>query len=152
MICANPKCGSKIEANTTRRGRGIRKYKKYCSAFCEYQVGRDKEKTKPEWRVRQLLARAKNRAIAKNLPFDLSADYLLHLWEEQGGKCAVSGRTFCLDYDGLHPDTVSIDRITPQLGYVRGNVRLVTYHVNVAISEFGLSAFLNLCSDCIGGA
>lgn len=35
----------------------------------------------------------------------------------------------------------SIDRIIPHIGYIKGNVRLITYHMNISLSDFGEKEF-----------
>ncbi len=91
---------------------------------------------------------AKHRAANKNLPFDIDGDHLVALWEESDGCCALTGRTFDLASWGLkgqvNPDAPSVDRIVPSLGYVRGNVRLITYHMNISLSDFGTEIFEQL--------
>lgn len=91
---------------------------------------------------------AKNRARAKSLEFDLDRDHLISLWDDQDGCCALTGLKFELGATGIkgqvHPRAPSLDRITPSLGYVKGNIRLITYHMNVALSEFGVQEFENL--------
>lgn len=32
-------------------------------------------------------------------------------------------------------------------GYTKNNVRLTTYHANIALNIFGLDAFMELCAD-----
>lgn len=49
----------------------------------------------------------------------------------------------------VNPNAPSVDRIVPSLGYVQGNVRLITYHVNVALAEFGLGSLIKLSEDVI---
>jgi hypothetical protein len=97
----------------------------------------------------RLIGGAKNRAKTKNLPFDITAHDLLDLYHEQEGCCAISGIPFDLtksDVDGTPRfNTVSLDRIVPHKGYIKGNVRLVCYQVNCAISEFGAEHFIELC-------
>ena len=59
------------------------------------------------------------------------------LYEEQRGRCALSGAA--LTHEGLPctPTQVSIDRIDSGRGYVAGNVRLVAVWVNRALSHWG---------------
>ena len=89
---------------------------------------------------------AKNRAKEKNLPFDIDADYVFQLYNKQNGLCAISNLEFNLakpDKAGhTRFDAPSLDRIIPELGYTKGNVRLVIYQVNCALSNFGLDTFL----------
>lgn len=123
---------------------------------------RDRSKEKP-WaeisirhhtRLSFLCAKAKSRAKRHGLPHDIDTPYLLELWEETGGRCRLTGRRFNLDKWGAKnctgPDAPSVDRIEPALGYVRGNVRLVTAHVNFALASFGEEALRRLCADILG--
>ncbi len=114
---------------------------KYCSRKCCLQANWRRKSQEPIWRLKKLVAMAKNRAATKCLDFNIDIDYVLTLWN---GKCAVTGIPLVMKLvgDGTpHPYAPSIDRITPKLGYVRGNIRIVCYQVNIAISEFGLEQF-----------
>lgn len=99
-------------------------------------------------RLRRLCQMAKNRSKSKELEFNIDGDYLIKLWEENEGCCALTGQPFDLTNWGEHgqvnPNTPSVDRIIPKLGYVKGNVRLITYHMNIALSDFGVEQFEHL--------
>lgn len=99
---------------------------------------------------------AKNRAKSKNVPFDITPEYLVKLWEDNEGCCALTGQQFDLSSWGLkgqvNPQAPSVDRIKPKLGYVKGNVRLITYHMNIALSDFGIEEFENLINSYRGAA
>ena len=91
---------------------------------------------------------ARNRSKTKSLPFNLDNDYVYSLWKEQDGRCLLTGVYFELTAnEGIVSNAPSLDRINPKLGYVKGNVRLITYHLNVAISEFGLETFEELIKN-----
>lgn len=96
---------------------------------------------------------AKNRAKTGNLKFNLDKEYLIGLWEEQEGCCALSGRVFDLKRprknETVRANAPSLDRIKPNKGYVKGNVRFVCYQVNTALNEYGEEALLNLCKDVL---
>lgn len=91
---------------------------------------------------------AKNRAKTKRVPFDIGGAYLSELWDEQNGKCAVSGMEMDLIMSEKYltnPQAPSVDRIIPSKGYVKGNVRIVCYQVNMALSEYGEEQLMKMC-------
>jgi len=59
----------------------------------------------------------------------------------------VSGLVLDLDdgQPGRQAFRPSIDRIRPERGYVRGNVRLVATIVNIGINKWGYDTFLKVC-------
>lgn len=129
---------------TLFKGKGPRP--KYCSSKCVNVGGYEIKKLNYEWRLNKLCAMAKNRAKTKDLQFNLSKQYLIDLWNANGGCCEVTKIPFELgnpEKGKVHPYAPPIDRINPELGYVKGNVRIVAYQLNVALSEFGLEQFNN---------
>ena len=105
----------------------------------------------PEWRLKKLISMAKNRAKKKNLSFDLDIDFLLFLWYKNKGSCSLTGIPFILEpmekLGQVNPRAPSIDRIAPELGYTKENIRLITYHMNVALSEYGIEEFEKLVTN-----
>ncbi len=78
-------------------------------------------------------------ALGKEYPQSLSRPELTalvnSLWDEQNGRCALTGQPFDLRTDedgGLQEDRISLDRIDNSLGYATGNVQLVTQFANRA--------------------
>lgn len=70
----------------------------------------------------ELLARAKWRAKSKNIPFDITREDVVI-----PNICPVFGVKF--DFDSkLHAP--SLDRIRPDLGYIKGNVRVICMRAN----------------------
>lgn len=96
---------------------------------------------------------AKNRAKTSRVDFNLTTEFLINLWEEQEGRCAISGRKFDLarprENETVRANAPSLDRIEPSKGYTKGNVRLVCYQVNTALNEYGREALLSLCNDIV---
>lgn len=94
---------------------------------------------------------AKSRSVSKKLEFNIDPAYIQDLWESTSGRCQVTGRRFDLTGWGkkgqVNPNAPSIDRIKPELGYIKGNVRLVVYHLNISLSDFGEDLFRDLCKD-----
>lgn len=100
---------------------------------------------KGTWIMHALRA-ARKRAKASGIPFELQkADV------ELPDVCPVFGST--LDYGrgkGRRPyESPSLDRLRPELGYVRGNVRVVCYRANQLRSDATLEELRRLYEDAI---
>jgi len=93
----------------------------------EYREHRKKLSTnfRKSDRRRGLLYAAKKRANYKNIPFDLSLEDIVI-----PDVCPVLG--IILEHgDGVLKDTSpTLDRISPELGYVRGNIIVISYKAN----------------------
>ena len=69
--------------------------------------------------------------------FKLEKEDLAAIWEEQNGRCALSGvvLTHHKDGSGRKDFNASIDRIVPYDPYIKDNVQLVAYRVNLMKHE-----------------
>ena len=118
---------------------------KCCSNKCNRAYQYARATLDPLSRLRRLCTGAKTRAKANNLDYNIDADYLMELWEEQEGCCSLSGIKLVLEkgsgVNEVHPYTPSIDKIDSKGGYTRGNVRITCYHMNVALNKYGLEGF-----------
>ena len=98
---------------------------------------------------RECLKSAKCRAKLGNRLFDLDIDWLLDLYNNQEGRCLVSG--MLLDFESdfgwntMHPRAPSLDRIDATRGYTKDNVRLVCAQVNIALGKWGNAYFYEMC-------
>jgi hypothetical protein len=87
-----------------------------------------KAKSKSDWQKnktnikKNILQRSKSRAKAKGIPFNLSEDDIVI-----PDMCPVFGKPFILNDREW---TYSLDRIIPELGYVKGNVLIVSNKAN----------------------
>lgn len=72
-----------------------------------------------------ILANAKARAKNAGVPFSLTLEDI-HIPE----KCPVFGTPLKPNKGKLGPDSPSIDRLIPELGYVPGNVKVISYRAN----------------------
>lgn len=116
--------------------RGHENYKKYTSTI--------------EGNLACLLRNARVRAKQKNLAFDLTKEFLVKLWESQLGECMVSGVKMTTEKgEGRKSTSASIDRIIPENGYVKSNVRLVCIRVNEMKSIGSDSELLDWCSKIL---
>lgn len=95
---------------------------------------------------------AKHRALVQGIKFNIDTEFLINIWERQNGCCAISGRVFDLSRPDKHAckqNAPSLDKINPEEGYVKGNVRFVCYQVNTALNEYGEESLIALCKDIL---
>lgn len=88
-----------------------------------------------DYLIKKMVAHAKKRAEQLNLPFDITVDYLITLKTE---TCPILGtplhwiKQLGKSY-GKHEDkdgSPSLDRVIPNLGYIEGNVQIVSWRGN----------------------
>ena len=76
---------------------------------------------------------------------DLDVDYLMGLYATQKGFCFYSGvEMYC--GPRIWPHTMSVDRLDPKLGYVKGNVVLCTYESNTSKGMRTEAEFYTFCA------
>ena len=104
---------------------------------CKYcQLDRAKKyNNKPENTFKMFLKWAKKRGR----DFNVTEDYLKHLFEIQGEKCAISGIE-------LSRSNMSLDRINSELGYIDGNLQWVHKTINRMKSNIEESEFVYICN------
>jgi hypothetical protein len=77
------------------------------------------------------LSRAKRRARAKGLPFQINKEYLEAIFPSDN-RCPVFGTEFERGGEAHERDnSPSLDRIIPELGYVEGNVVWICNRANI---------------------
>lgn len=76
------------------------------------------------------IGRARKRAAAKSIPFNLPLGTVKKLVDDSAGMCALSGLPFQRGEGHSTTWSPSLDRIKPELGYVSGNVRLILHGLN----------------------
>lgn len=141
---------NKLRANANARARRAANpeaAKTYRSSYYEKNrdkwlvyaaVTRHKDRIDPIRRAKRLCTWTKSRAKRMGLEFDLTAEWIYGLLA--AGKCAVTGIEFVLTEKdggkkGTDPFAPSLDRIDPSKGYIKENVRMVSYIYNCAKSE-----------------
>lgn len=83
--------------------------------------------------VSNRMTEAKSRSKKSGLPFDLDQEYLYNLYNLQNGVCIYTKEPLLLERENLA--SLSLDKIEPSLGYVKGNVQWVCWAVNRAKGE-----------------
>jgi hypothetical protein len=101
-------------------------------------------------------SRIRTNARDRDLPFDVSIQYLWELFEQQGRRCALSGRELVFkDYrtearvNGKTKMTASLDRIDSSKGYVIGNVQWVHKDINQMKWQFTQEYFIEICQKVV---
>jgi hypothetical protein len=101
----------------------------------------ENKRTSFDERVRRMLNSSKNRSEKRKLDFDLTAEFIVGLFETQQYKCLLTGIPFSLEApkEGFakNPFTPSLDRVDSRRGYTMDNVRLILTCINIALNEFG---------------
>jgi hypothetical protein len=72
-------------------------------------------------------SRAKVRATALGVPFNLDPEYLESIWT---GTCPISGIPLHLTTGRLEESAAELDRFEPDKGYVKGNVTFISRRMN----------------------
>ena len=66
----------------------------------------------------------------------LDYDWCLEKLSQLNYKCEITGIPFT--YEARSPTALSIDRINPNMGYTKENVRFVCWWINAAMGNWGL--------------
>lgn len=86
-------------------------------------------------RAGELYRQAKRRANKQEVPIDITKEDIVEHLERN--TCEVTGIPF-QSYPGPQgPFSPSLDRIVPELGYVKGNVQVVVWALNAARGDWG---------------
>lgn len=87
----------------------------------------------------------------------LTLDYILSLYDKQGGKCALSGKEMTFikipNSDKVHTN-LSIDRIDSSKPYGEGNIQLVCAVTNLMKTTLTMSELVDWCKsivNCLDG-
>ena len=103
--------------------------------------------------LRRRQVSAKNRARKTKKEFTLRPGFASILYDQQAGRCAVSGKEFNLqsfpDLFVKQPFAPSIDRKLSNGGYTEENVRLVCVAVNFGMGQWGEEVYMDLARGAI---
>lgn len=101
----------------------------------------------------KMIARARQRALDKNLPFNIDHKYIRSLVPSH---CPIFGTKLewsCCrgNTGGGLPNSPSLDRIDPSKGYVKGNVWIISHRANT-IKNDASHEELKLITKAVGEA
>lgn len=93
------------------------------------QLKKIKENDPVRYSAQKMVYGAKQRARKLNLPFDLTVEYLIGIMPE---RCPVFDEKLLYGGEGCRTKfTASIDKIKPELGYIKGNVQIISNLANM---------------------
>ena len=94
------------------------------------------------------LMHAKTRTKQYSLPeVNIDREYLYQLYQEQGGRCALSGVVLKVEKRAV--TCLSLDQKEPGLGYVKGNIQWVAWAVNRAKGDMSQDMFIDMCKQVL---
>lgn len=99
---------------------------------------------------RKYLALCEYRGQKKKYGCNLDLQFLKQLWEDQNGICPISGAKLILSLNTSkslpkNPYNASLDRIDNSLGYLKGNVRFISYMANIGKQLFTDQQLIDFC-------
>jgi hypothetical protein len=89
-----------------------------------------KSKSSEYW-VKSWHKRLYNSCKSRGFECDITPEYILHLYEKQNGKCYWFGVEMIRSSKRKDPQQPSLDRLNPDVGYVKGNVVLACFAANI---------------------
>lgn len=102
--------------------------------------------------LKAALKDAKRRAKSCGRDLDLDLEFLLALFKKQGGRCALSNRVLTwYSGKGRHQSfhNISLDRIDSSKGYLKENVQIVCYMVNLMKNRLTKEELLEWSRDMV---
>lgn len=114
---------------------------------CNNKISRKYYTDTVEGRMRKIFNAAKSRSIKQNAPFDITIDFIFDLFKKQKGKCFYSGTKMTSE---IGRTGISIDKKTPEHGYIEDNVVLTTWLVNNMKRDLTAEQFVEMCELIAG--
>lgn len=93
------------------------------------------------WYWQRMLVGAKKR----NLKVTISIKDAWKKFQEQGGKCALSGVELTMGTPGCSNATASLDRVDNNKGYIQGNIQWLHKKINFMKLDLPQETFLTFC-------
>jgi len=132
--------------------KGIITHRTICRK-CSYQIERASWLKEPIRYIRMIVGRAKFRALhKKGIPFEITAEDVLDLYNKQNGKCAITGLEITIgtkENKITLPTALSIDQKIPSKGYTIDNVQLVCFWANMAKGTLSQEDFIEMCRKVV---
>lgn len=108
-----------------------------------------------EWAIEIIIKQLESWAKKRKIPFNISSDDLLVLWNKQQGKCYYTW--YNMEYGFIHykpgkesdktKRQVSCDRLDNNRGYEKGNIVLCCTIINKMKNSLSQQEFYKICKD-----
>ena len=131
-----------------RNRKHIREYRREWARTHKKQVAEAGRRSRVKNIANHLILAAKYRARKKGLPFDLTEHRAQLSQRVNRLECEVSGVQ--LDPKAKKTiNSISLDRVVPEKGYVYSNIRVVSFAVNCAMGTWGLKKLKSLAKQIL---
>ena len=97
------------------------------------------------YKTKDSIKRAKSRP-EKFGPSNIDTEYVIGIYKKQNGLCALTGIKMTHRFEDLK--SMSIDRINPSKGYVKGNVQITCKWANIGKRDKSNEEFRKVLNDC----
>lgn len=125
-VCGQVKPKEKYPWSTSNSRSGY--YFSYCKT-CRSVRQKENRMQRSPWKERA--AKIARRARLAQIPYDLSGDFLEWLWYSQHSLCFYTDYNMVSDLGvGITGNTLSVDKVVPERGYVKENVVFCTQRAN----------------------
>jgi ribosomal protein L37AE/L43A len=95
------------------------------------------------YRLTRTLYSCKNRAKKSNVPFDITVQDLIDIFPKNN-LCPVLKVPFVWGTKNNKELSPSVDRMIPELGYVKSNIKFISYKANRIKNDATMEILLNL--------
>lgn len=100
----------------------------------------------PRGQISNVLKATKYRCLRGDVKFDIDINYMMQIYIDQGGDCAVTGdRMTSIGGGKFVRANCSIDRKNPRGGYEKGNVQLVCRYANTMKNDCDMDELVEFC-------
>jgi hypothetical protein len=124
--------------------------------FAVQKKWRDRCMTYPNIMFGQALRKARARAKKRSIPFGITKDYILGIFDSQSGKCYYSGLDMNIvkknANDLMDPMKMTIDLKDHRLGYVPGNVVWCAYCINSMKQRMTSKQMVSICNSVVSNS
>lgn len=94
----------------------------------------------------------RNHYLRKRFELNLTVEFLVDLYGQQNGKCALSNVELQFGYNRSNPYTLSIDRIDSKKGYTTDNVQLIVAALNQFKNSYEMRDLYHIAQEFINCA